>query len=100
MHGVMPRYRPCAFKRRLTVEFEDPPERFEKITVPRLILHPLLENAFEHGLNNVEKDGILRVWYERRRGKAVYSCTGQRHRYDAAGTGTVAGELPAVRGAD
>ena len=54
------------FKRRLTVEFEDLPERFEKITVPRLILHPLLENAFEHGLNNVEKDGILRVWYEQK----------------------------------
>ena len=51
------------FKRRLTVEFEELPEEFEKITVPRLIVHPLLENAFEHGLNNVEKGGVLPVSY-------------------------------------
>lgn len=57
------------FKRRLSVEFEELPAVYEKITVPRLILHPLLENAFEHGLNNVEKGGILRVWYEEREGK-------------------------------
>ena len=57
------------FKRRLTVEFEELPEEFEKITVPRLIVHPLLENAFEHGLNNVEKGGVLRVWYERKEEK-------------------------------
>ena len=36
---------------------------------PRLIVHPLLENAFEHGLNNVEKGGVLRVWYERKEEK-------------------------------
>ena len=52
------------FKRRLRVEFEELPSRYEKLVVPRLILHPLLENAFEHGLNNVEKGGLLRIWYE------------------------------------
>lgn len=32
--------------------------------VPRLILQPILENAFEHGLNNIERNGLLKVWYE------------------------------------
>ena len=53
------------FRRRLTVEFEELPAEYEKILVPRLILHPLLENAFEHGLSNVEKGGVVRIWYER-----------------------------------
>lgn len=52
------------FRRRLSVEFEELPPAYEMIMVPRLILHPLLENAFEHGLNNVEKGGLLRIWYE------------------------------------
>ena len=47
------------------MEFEELPAEYEKILVPRLILHPLLENAFEHGLSNVEKGGVVRIWYER-----------------------------------
>lgn len=54
------------FRRRLTVEFDALPPEYAEIMVPRLILHPLLENAFEHGLNNVERGGILQVWYERK----------------------------------
>lgn len=52
------------FKRRLRVTVEKLPNRYEKLVVPRLILQPLLENAFEHGLNNVEKGGFLHIWYE------------------------------------
>lgn len=29
-----------------------------------MILQPILENAFEHGLNNIERNGLLKVWYE------------------------------------
>ena len=29
--------------------------------MPRLILQPIIENAFEHGLARKEKDGLLRV---------------------------------------
>lgn len=54
------------FRRRLTVEFEELPAEYGEILVPRLILHPLLENAFEHGLSNMERGGILRIWYERK----------------------------------
>lgn len=57
------------FKRRLRVEFKELPPKYERLVVPRLILHPLLENAFEHGLNNVERGGLLRIWYEEREKK-------------------------------
>ena len=30
-------------------------------SVPRLIVQPLIENAFGHGLKNVEKDGIAMI---------------------------------------
>lgn len=57
------------FSRRLSVKFEELPEQFRKIMVPRLILQPLLENAFEHGLKSIEKGGILHIWYEQGGGK-------------------------------
>ena len=52
------------FVSRLTVDFGELPENCERIQVPRLILQPLLENVFEHGLKNKVKEGILRVSVE------------------------------------
>ena len=52
------------FRRRLKVVVNELPEKFNDIQVPRLILQPILENAFEHGLNNIERNGLLKVWYE------------------------------------
>jgi len=49
------------FSRRIRVKFDDLPEKFAKLVVPRLILQPIIENAFEHGLARKEKDGLLRV---------------------------------------
>lgn len=49
------------FSDRLQVEFGELPKKYENIMVPRLILQPLLENCFEHGLENRIKDGLLRV---------------------------------------
>lgn len=46
---------------RITIEFGNLPENVEGILVPRLILQPLLENAFGHGLYNKAEAGILRV---------------------------------------
>lgn len=51
------------FIHRITINFEEMPEQFQWITVPRLILQPLLENAFEYGLENKMKDGILWVHF-------------------------------------
>ncbi|HHY24049.1 MAG TPA: histidine kinase [Clostridiaceae bacterium] len=52
------------FARRLSVEFEDLPENMMNVIVPRLILQPIIENAFEHGLKSKEKDGLLLVRFK------------------------------------
>lgn len=57
------------FSSRLRIEFEELPKECEGILVPRLILQPLLENAFGHGLENKESGGILRVRFEEKAGK-------------------------------
>lgn len=51
------------FIHRITITFEELPESFRQITVPRLILQPLLENAFEHGLEDKLQDGKLWVHF-------------------------------------
>lgn len=52
------------FINRIKVDFEELPPEFYRISVPRLILQPLLENAFEHGLKNKVRDGLLWVHFE------------------------------------
>jgi len=54
------------FKKRISADFAPLPEKFKELKVPRLILQPLLENAFNHGLKDTVSDGLLRVWYEER----------------------------------
>lgn len=55
------------FVNRIRIEFEDTPPNFEDIIVPRLILQPLLENAFEYALENKVADGLLRIHFEENR---------------------------------
>lgn len=49
------------FIERLIVDFAPLPVECEKLGVPRLILQPVLENAFKYGLEEKEFDGLLRV---------------------------------------
>jgi two-component system, sensor histidine kinase YesM len=49
------------FSNRIRVEFADLPEEFSRLIVPRLILQPIIENAFEHGLEKKTSDGLLRI---------------------------------------
>lgn len=51
------------FANRVKVQFEELPEEYGGMLVPRLILQPLLENSFGHGLENKVCDGILRVGF-------------------------------------
>jgi two-component system, sensor histidine kinase YesM len=48
------------FSNRIRVIFGDPGE-YADFIVPRLIIQPIVENAFEHGLENREENGLLQV---------------------------------------
>jgi len=53
------------FSNRIKVTFEELPEEFSGIMVPRLILQPLIENAFEHGLSMKKDNGLLSVSFKK-----------------------------------
>ena len=59
------------FAGRIRVEFEELPEEYAGIHVPRLILQPLMENVFEHGLYNKSEDGIVRVSFAKEDGDKI-----------------------------
>lgn len=49
------------FSSRIGVSFGDLPSGCGKLAVPRLILQPMIENAYNHGLANKKKDGTIVV---------------------------------------
>lgn len=53
------------FAGRIRVELEELPKETAGIPVPRLILQPLLENAFKYGLENKTEQGLLRMRFVR-----------------------------------
>lgn len=52
------------FSRQIRVDWEELPEQFHELQVPRLILQPIIENAYVHGLEDKEADGILTIRFE------------------------------------
>jgi two-component system, sensor histidine kinase YesM len=52
------------FPERLSVEFSKVPEKYREYMVLRMILQPILENSFEHGLKTTVKNGLVRVNFE------------------------------------
>lgn len=53
------------FSRRIKVRFDELPAELERIMVPRLIVQPIIENAFEHSLEKMTRDGIIEIRFER-----------------------------------
>jgi two-component system, sensor histidine kinase YesM len=49
------------FAHRLKVEFAKLPELLKDVAVPRLVLQPLIENAYNYGLENKKADGLIRI---------------------------------------
>lgn len=49
------------FSNRIRVDFGSVPSDCENLIVPRLILQPIIENAFEHGLEEKEQNGLLQI---------------------------------------
>ncbi len=52
------------FSKRLQIHFGECPETYKDLKVPRLILQPIIENAFEHGLEKKKNGGLLLVNFE------------------------------------
>ncbi len=51
------------FSGRIRTSFCTLPDEFAEIRVPRLILQPIIENVFEHGLKDKSEDGLLLVTF-------------------------------------
>ncbi|GAA4062583.1 sensor histidine kinase [Amphibacillus indicireducens] len=49
------------FSRRIKVDFGELPQELEKIKVPKLIIQPIIENAYKYSLENKAEAGLLRV---------------------------------------
>lgn len=52
------------FSRRFVLEFEDCPEKVSKLKVPRLILQPIIENAFEYSIAKKKNNGIIKICFQ------------------------------------
>ena len=52
------------FKPRIRVEIDELPEEIAAEMIPSLIIQPIVENAFQHGVKDLEKDGLVRLRYE------------------------------------
>lgn len=52
------------FSRRIRVRFDSLPESLEMMIVPRLIVQPIIENAFEHSLEKKARDGYIVIRFE------------------------------------
>jgi len=52
------------FSRRISVQFDELPKEMERMKVPRLIVQPIIENAYEHSLEKISDKGFLRVSFE------------------------------------
>ncbi len=51
------------FSKRLEVRFGDCPPKYNNLKVPRLILQPIIENAFEHGIEQKMNSGLLSIFF-------------------------------------
>lgn len=49
------------FSNRITIQFDELPDKFRDIIVPRLIIQPIIENSFKYGLEDKVSDGLLYV---------------------------------------
>jgi len=52
------------FRNRITMEFDELPVELHGTAVPKMILQPVIENVFEHGLKNKVKNGFLKIHYQ------------------------------------
>jgi two-component system sensor histidine kinase YesM len=51
------------FSNQIHVEFEELPPAFNNVQVPRIILQPVMENAYKYALEPKERDALLRIHF-------------------------------------
>ncbi|MBR3107831.1 MAG: sensor histidine kinase [Clostridia bacterium] len=59
------------FSSRIHLDFEPLPESLQDVTVPRLVLQPLIENAYQHGLKDTLSGGELHIGFRTENRDAV-----------------------------
>ncbi len=52
------------FSNRIAVEFDFLPEAYANVPVPKLIVQPVLENAYKYGMESVQENGRIRISFE------------------------------------
>ena len=52
------------FEEKISVDLMDLPEDMAQILVPKLILQPVVENAYNYGMANILSDGWIRIGYK------------------------------------
>lgn len=52
------------FEGRIEAKFEELPSEYASLPVPKLILQPVIENAYKYGLADKVQDGLLRVRFD------------------------------------
>jgi two-component system sensor histidine kinase YesM len=57
------------FEDRIVVRFAELPKELADLEVPKLILQPIIENVYQHGLRDTLEDGLLEVRFERDGGR-------------------------------
>ncbi|MGN7357213.1 sensor histidine kinase [Paenibacillus sp. SAF-054] len=77
------------FSRRIRVHFDELPDDMQRIKVPRLIVQPMIENAYEHSLEKLPDEGILRVTFERIDSEILIKVEDNGNRMDDAGLGAL-----------
>lgn len=63
------------FSERIMVEFEEVPEELRAFPVPRLIVQPIIENAYNHGLEHKRRNGLITVGFSTKPGAIEISIT-------------------------
>ncbi|QAY65261.1 sensor histidine kinase [Paenibacillus protaetiae] len=53
------------FSNRVRIDFGELPAQMGHVMVPRLILQPVIENAFEHGLEHKASNGLLQIRFHK-----------------------------------
>lgn len=81
------------FNKRISINFAPFPRQYGGVIVPRLILQPLLENAFNHGLRDVAENGRLDVSFAEEDGNFVIKVEDNGAGMDKAGLEALVREL-------